>query len=403
VNLFVIHCTTCQARLKVNDESAIGGIYACPKCGSMVQVLPPPETQAPAAPGAARSPAKPKPAKPQTVKLQVAKPLAEGGATQVPNAEPVTASTSAEPAAAAAKGATPPPLPARKAAADAASIGVAAALLPAVGAASTSKIALATHAAVKYVRQEPWLFGGALAAGIGIGTVIWLAVASGGAVKAEPEPSTAAQTSAVLASAENRDQVDTRSQPTDRVETAAGDSNIAPRPQSDAQASLADDSADDPTSEKPADVSEQAAGAPQTASDDEPAAAAADESAGPADAGEQAAVLAAAPESADKPPVQHAGPQSSRQLEIESRLAGRVQSVEFRKVQLAEFALFISDLIAAPVELDLPALKAVGKGPESLVSVKLQKTTAAAALNAALENHGLVYAVRGDRVVVTTK
>src|SRR5262249_5247527 len=41
VELFTIQCTTCRARLKVKDESVIGDILACPKCGSMVQVVPP--------------------------------------------------------------------------------------------------------------------------------------------------------------------------------------------------------------------------------------------------------------------------------------------------------------------------------------------------------------------------
>lgn len=35
---FTIQCTTCQAKLKVRDESAVGQILACPKCGSMVLV-----------------------------------------------------------------------------------------------------------------------------------------------------------------------------------------------------------------------------------------------------------------------------------------------------------------------------------------------------------------------------
>jgi len=39
--LFSFTCTTCQARLAVHDESSIGAILACPKCGSMVQVVPP--------------------------------------------------------------------------------------------------------------------------------------------------------------------------------------------------------------------------------------------------------------------------------------------------------------------------------------------------------------------------
>lgn len=39
--IFSITCTTCQARLVVRSESAIGAILECPRCQSMVQVLPP--------------------------------------------------------------------------------------------------------------------------------------------------------------------------------------------------------------------------------------------------------------------------------------------------------------------------------------------------------------------------
>jgi len=42
VELFKISCTTCAARLVVRDEEVIGQILACPKCDSMVQVVPPP-------------------------------------------------------------------------------------------------------------------------------------------------------------------------------------------------------------------------------------------------------------------------------------------------------------------------------------------------------------------------
>ena len=47
VEPFSISCTTCQARLRVRDASAIGQILACPKCGSMVMI------QAPDSAGAA--------------------------------------------------------------------------------------------------------------------------------------------------------------------------------------------------------------------------------------------------------------------------------------------------------------------------------------------------------------
>lgn len=42
--LFRITCVTCTARLSVHNKAAIGQILACPKCGSMVEVTPPPGT-----------------------------------------------------------------------------------------------------------------------------------------------------------------------------------------------------------------------------------------------------------------------------------------------------------------------------------------------------------------------
>jgi predicted RNA-binding Zn-ribbon protein involved in translation (DUF1610 family) len=41
VSAFYISCTTCNARLKVRDESAVGEIHTCPRCGSMVMITPP--------------------------------------------------------------------------------------------------------------------------------------------------------------------------------------------------------------------------------------------------------------------------------------------------------------------------------------------------------------------------
>src|SRR5436853_2792881 len=42
MDLFAITCTTCKSRLKVRDPAAVGQILACPKCGGMVMVKPPP-------------------------------------------------------------------------------------------------------------------------------------------------------------------------------------------------------------------------------------------------------------------------------------------------------------------------------------------------------------------------
>ncbi len=43
---YTIVCTTCQARLRVRKAAAIGQILACPKCGSMVLIEPPPDESA---------------------------------------------------------------------------------------------------------------------------------------------------------------------------------------------------------------------------------------------------------------------------------------------------------------------------------------------------------------------
>jgi hypothetical protein len=55
--LFAITCLTCQARLNVRNEAAIGQILTCPKCGSMVEVVPPPgwRSKAGSGPGSDRA------------------------------------------------------------------------------------------------------------------------------------------------------------------------------------------------------------------------------------------------------------------------------------------------------------------------------------------------------------
>ncbi|MEM8866493.1 MAG: hypothetical protein AAGF31_13190, partial [Planctomycetota bacterium] len=38
---FRVQCETCQSRLRVNDPSVVGQVHGCPKCGSMVHLVPP--------------------------------------------------------------------------------------------------------------------------------------------------------------------------------------------------------------------------------------------------------------------------------------------------------------------------------------------------------------------------
>ncbi|MGI9427264.1 MAG: hypothetical protein ACR2NM_01305 [Bythopirellula sp.] len=47
MELFKVICVTCHAKLSVRNESLIGQIVGCPRCGSMVEVAPPPAESAP--------------------------------------------------------------------------------------------------------------------------------------------------------------------------------------------------------------------------------------------------------------------------------------------------------------------------------------------------------------------
>jgi hypothetical protein len=60
VNPFRVICETCRSRLKVRSAEAIGEIHPCPKCGSMVLIVPPADWIAgPAAPMAAAAAGRP--------------------------------------------------------------------------------------------------------------------------------------------------------------------------------------------------------------------------------------------------------------------------------------------------------------------------------------------------------
>ncbi len=47
MTLFTVTCTTCTARLSVRDRDVIGQILECPRCGSMVEIVPPEGWQPP--------------------------------------------------------------------------------------------------------------------------------------------------------------------------------------------------------------------------------------------------------------------------------------------------------------------------------------------------------------------
>ncbi len=135
--LFHISCPTCDARLKVLNEEAIGAILTCPKCESMVQVEAPPGWKPPPKKGPAEdSSPKPKPAKPAAGEKKPAD-AAKAGATAI--------------AGSAAGAAVPPPLPA--------AVGVP----EASGASETASEAVASAPAA-----APWMPIWAIYSGLGV-------------------------------------------------------------------------------------------------------------------------------------------------------------------------------------------------------------------------------------------
>jgi hypothetical protein len=153
VELFTIQCTTCRARLKVKDESVIGDILSCPKCSSMVQVVPPPgwsSSQIPASSTTAPSssaislPAVPIPVRKAAASVPPALPAA---AASLPVGTAVLAP--ARPAA--------PPI---------------ALVAPPIVPAMTDVARSASQPAG--ARQDVWIYAGGLAAGVLAGALVWV-------------------------------------------------------------------------------------------------------------------------------------------------------------------------------------------------------------------------------------
>jgi hypothetical protein len=108
-------------------------------------------------------------------------------------------------------------------------------------------------------------------------------------------------------------------------------------------------------------------------------------------------------QAAESAPAKHpsAAPPRLSQSEIDERLASALPRVEFVKVPLAQFVEFIGEFTNLPIVIDEPALHAIGKGRQSLVSVKLSDATAGEALRAATAKLGLTCAAREGKLVVT--
>jgi hypothetical protein len=420
VELFIIHCTTCKARLKVQHESAIGDILACPKCSSMVHVVPPI--------GWKRSTG-PLPA------------LAESAIQQPPSeiSKPLRAKIKA------AAGA--PPLPVRRGPAVNPSDGqphavarsIASPVSPVPLAGAPARISNPFWAAVAARVPRAWkLYGGGSAVGVLLGIAgLWLAVGtadvappavseesltarqsvSQAAPASRPMNAPPAEREAVVALKPssfdvpaNRDPQLTPAVADEPHEPAATrllheSSVVAPTA---AQAAASNESADarskagQPALKLDPAPSRNLATSPPSSDPGAEPPTAADAIAGADEPAKIRPMAALDPVSAVAPESEGIG-RSPTAAQIEERLSSTaLPSVKFVQAPLAEFVEFIGDLAGLKITVDDEALAAVGKGRKSPVSVKLANTTAAKALGTGLKSLGLTLVTRDGKLVVTT-
>lgn len=345
VELFSITCTTCKARLKVRNEQAVGLILACPKCGSMVQVVPPQGWQSGPAEVSAAPVAAPRTGPPPIPTRPATAPALELNAEPPPNQNAATAATSES---------------------------------------TSGELAGATRASrwpallLAMRSSNAGLLAGGCAAGVGVGLgmwglIVWLA-------GSEPK----ASASAAPPSAATRSAVPGRSAPPPVAAAPSAPGTKLPAPQPAV-----------PVAQEPA-----GAAPPREA-----AAPAPDAPAQPAPMPQPAPVADPMPEpapppSADPPAAPQPVKSSSRDA-IERRLGEPVAAIEFAGQSLSEVALLVGQLTSVSVTCDEPALSKAGKSSRLTVSLKLRDTTAAEILRQAVSAHGLVYEIRDARIVIT--
>jgi hypothetical protein len=429
MELFAIKCTTCQARLKVRDAAAIGQILACPKCGSMVQVAPPtgwrtptPEEMAaaaapaasPAAAAAGRDTVSP------GITLNMPAPVFPKAAAQAPaTAAPAAASASAAPSA----------------------VTAAAPSEPQDGPAPQSSGHDLVRRVVAGVRRQWLLVVCSPIAALAIALLAWIALRPGQPVDEQPPAdSVAADTSATPADEalgssgpQQSIQEPAAELATDEIEPPqeiAAPENAPAETVADVEEAAmppADAIADEPARQRPAaeDVAksarvpgafDRAQPGPQTAqgpnagaSNQEPAAGEIAGATNVATAKPEAAVPAAPARDAREAPARDArdeGPLAQEtipEVDVDARLADPLPGIEFKRISLAGFCDFLSQLSTIPITIDVDALALAGRRVNDLVTIDAQDTTVGAALDTVLAPRGLAYVVRNEQLIVTSQ
>lgn len=397
MELFALHCTTCRARLKVRDRAALGQILACPKCQSMVQILPPPDWVDPGEPAAS------------TPDIAATAALASANAESVPALAPPQLITSGStigkaatvktpgPATLAAAmkvaGAVPPPLPI--AAPSASKLAPAIPRPPVVAAAPTPLTA--TLSDEQGSSRIVWFGGAAIVAAVVVAAVLIVNRRSENLIAAQP---------VVHESGLANSNTDESVGPSDIPDVAPPPEVASPQAQTalkpvDAAGEPAVPETKQPNAD-PADVAKPAIAdvAPVGLPAKDPAGAPAPGIVPLGGANAWPAVVDLPPRPKPRGKVEF-DLAPVEPFDMRARLALRVPAIEFSATRLTSFLDTISVLSGIPITIDAPAFYEVGLTPGRPISGKFDNITVGQLLDDVLEKQGLASEITEHSVVVT--
>ncbi len=368
---YSIVCTTCQSRLRVRKASAIGEILACPKCGSMVLITPPPDT------ADSRSDS------------------GSGSAAEI-GSPPAAAEPQKSERKQRFRGDFPPPPTVAQNGPPHAPTGP---MLPDNQWASPTA-----------QRVRKW---GLLAAAALLGIILAIAVVSLIAKSMSPhsKPSTMGNSKV---SSNNAQPADTQPEisPTDaEPDSTTTDHATANEPKSPPDGQPPSPAL--PSPEPPNDSQPMAPEPDAPAPASEPVGETRPSDAPPAPPKTPAGQASPAPEPATPPtipdskmPPKPASPvttPSPPSEDVKARLAVVLISIEFESVPLSNFADFVSNMTGIPITLDLDAIQAAGLDTETKLTIDARGVTVQQAVQAALKAHELAMRLDGDQIVFTTQ
>jgi len=107
-----------------------------------------------------------------------------------------------------------------------------------------------------------------------------------------------------------------------------------------------------------------------------------------------------------KPPVAAppaaAAPTVSSPVDVPARLEDPLDKIDCRRVLLADLCDFLTDLSTIPITIDVDALATAGIAVDEPLAVHKSDTTVGELLTSVLDEHGLIYVIEGQQLLITS-